>query len=346
MGIATEDTLKKHIKEKTFSPVYLITGDDDYSKKYYMKKLAESVIGTGLEDFNLHYIEGRNTNITEISVMAEALPMMSEYTCIVVTDFNLAKLGADDYKKFEEMLEQPNPSCVLIFYFSSLEADGKKAGWSKVFKTVSKTGCVIGFKKKDLRQLEKIIAGGVKKRGCTMPQYVAQYFVSRVGDDLNMLLNETDKLCAMKGSGEITREDIDAVCVKTLESSVYDLANSLLRHNASRAYEILDELFAQRVEPLAVLNTLNSNYIDIYRVKLAQEKGLAPDAVANFYDYGRLAWKLKNASYTAKNLDKAKIRKSLDALYEADSMIKSSANDSKIIIEQTLMKLMLIADSK
>lgn len=50
--------------------------------------------------------------------------------------------------------------------------------------------------------------------------------IERCGSDLNLLLNELDKLSALAGTGEITRSHIEAAGYKNLEASVFDLAKA------------------------------------------------------------------------------------------------------------------------
>ena len=50
----TEADLKKQIKNKSFSPVYLIYGSEQMFVKSYTKKLCEAVAGKNPSDFNYH----------------------------------------------------------------------------------------------------------------------------------------------------------------------------------------------------------------------------------------------------------------------------------------------------
>lgn len=54
----TEADLKKQIKNKSFSPVYLIYGSEQMFVKSYTKKLCEAVAGKNPSDFNYHTFSG------------------------------------------------------------------------------------------------------------------------------------------------------------------------------------------------------------------------------------------------------------------------------------------------
>lgn len=55
--------------------------------------------------------------------------------------------------------------------------------------------------------------------------------VEQCGDELHLLLNELDKLCALAGEGEITREMIETAGTKNLEASVFDLSKAILQNH-------------------------------------------------------------------------------------------------------------------
>ena len=56
----TEADLKKQIKNKSFSPVYLIYGSEQMFVKSYTKKLCEAVAGKKSVRFQLSYIQRRH----------------------------------------------------------------------------------------------------------------------------------------------------------------------------------------------------------------------------------------------------------------------------------------------
>ena len=55
---------------------------------------------------------------------------------------------------------------------------------------------------------------------------------------------------------------IDKLTIKQLDTSIYSLATELLKGNRRQALLILDDLIAQKIEPVVILAALSSNYID------------------------------------------------------------------------------------
>ena len=339
MAAIGEDLLKLQIKERKFSPAYIFYGDEDYMKKYYLSRIIAAAVGDNLPEFNLHRVDGTKSDIAQITLLAMSVPMMNDYVLIIVNDFDFTGVTNEE---IEELFASLGEGVIVLFYSQSVKPNQQRAAWKKAMKLFKEQGSSVKFEKKDARELKKIAISAAKKRGCYFPQYLASQFIERVGNDLNLVVNEIDKICAMKGEGEITAEDIDTICVRTLDASAFDLTKALIDGNPSTAFHILKDLAGQKQEPIMILGAVNSAYIDMYRVKVASQKGLQADAVANFYTYNA-SWKLKKAAYNAKNLSLSQLRRSINVLCEADEKLKSVAASPEVVLDETILKLLLIA---
>lgn len=70
----------------------------------------------------------------------------------------------------------------------------------------------------------------------------ASYLISVSGSDIKTLLNEIQKLSSYADGSEITKDMIDRLAVKCLQSKIYDLSNAVVRGNYEKAYSVLDSL--------------------------------------------------------------------------------------------------------
>ena len=339
MAAIGEDLLKLQIKEGKFSPVYAFYGDEDYMKRFYLDKMIAKAVGDNLPEFNLHRIDGTKTDIDEITELSLSVPMMNDYLFIIINDYDFS---GNDTDKIEELFAGLGEGTILMFYYHTVKPNMQKSAWKKAMQLIKEKGSSVKFEKKDNRELAKIAISAAKKRKCYLPQYLAASFIERVGNDLNLIKNEIEKICAMKGEGEITAEDIDCICVRTLDASAFDLTKALIDYNPTKAFDILNDLSGQHQDAVMILGAVNSAYIDMYRVKVASQKGVQADAVANFYTYNA-SWKLKKAAYNAKKLSISQLRRSINVLCDADEKVKSAISDPNVVLDETVVKLLLIA---
>ena len=102
-------------------------------------------------------------------------------------------------------------------------------------------------------------------------------------------------------------------------------------------------LFEQNEKPEIILSTLGSVYIDMYRMRVANESGKTIADVSTDFKYGRRDFVLKNALANSKSYSTGTLRRFLDAILDADIKLKSSRADSQILLETLIAKLILTA---
>ena len=338
-----ENELKAQIKAGEFSNVYFIYGEEGYLKEYYVKKLKDKLAGGAFSDFNFHQYEGKNSSIDDILQDAQTLPMMSDYTFILVHDYPLNK-SASDIDALKEFFKDIPETCVIVFWFDSIVIDTKKeAKWKTIESLFAKAGSSVNLEKRSESDIAKLIVASAKKRDCTIDTNNARYLISVCGNDIQTLFSELEKICAYASGREITKQDIDSLAVKSLQARVYDLSKYILASNGDGAYSVLNTLFAQKEEPISILAVISSCYIDMYRVKCAKAANTNENELADYYSYKGREFLIRNASRDCRNISFEALRESLDVLQKADELMKSSSIDKNILLEQTVAKLLMLS---
>ncbi len=376
MGRIDEEGLKKQIKAGAPDRLYLLYGGEDYLKQHYASFIPKKLIEKDFEAFNLHMLDGKSVTLDEIADCVTALPMMGEYTCTVVHDMNLAELlpnkeaahgknGVQPELETESELEsEPESeakseggrfeafvglisdipeSAVLIFWMDAISVDDKKGKWVKVVKTFEKYGSAVKLDRLSPGALAKTLCTGAAKRGCTLDKNEAFYMINLVGDDLGTLRNELEKLCLFKKSGVITRADIDSTVIVSAQSKIFWLARQIVDKKADEALLNLDALLKQREEPIKLLAVLSGAFVDMLRVKAAAQSGKKYDAVAESYPgYKKKMFLLENAASSARKYSLEQLRSAILLLSKADTDLKSSRVDGRIILETLIINLLRI----
>ena len=188
-----------------------------------------------------------------------------------------------------------------------------------------------------------MLTSGAEKRGCRFDGASARYLVETVGEDINTLKNELDKLCSYVAHGEITKQTVDTVCTKTVEASVYNLSKQITECNMTAALKTLDELFYMRVEPIIILSTISGFYVDMYRAYVAKERGMRSEEIAKEFGYFGREFVVRNAMKDSAKFDYKRFELSFDALRLADKSLKSFSGDGRTALESLVVKLGFIA---
>lgn len=343
MASIGEKELKQQIKNNDFSNAYLIYGEEGYLKEYYVNQLKEKLVEPAFEDFNFHSFNGKESSLDDILKDAEMLPMMSSCNFILVCDYPLEKSAADT-DALKEFLKDVPETTVIVFWYDSLALDAKKSARAKsVIAAFAKAGSAVQLDKRSEGELVRLLVSGCKKRGAVLSHDNARYLISISGADMKTLLNETEKLSSYVNGGEITKDIINKLAVKCLQARIYDLSKAIVKGDYSNAYLILDALFAMKEEPVSVLSAISGCYVDMYRVKCAKIAGQSAEDVGAYFNYKGREFALRNAMRDCASLSVKQLRQSLDALMQADNALKSTAADKKLVLEETMVKLLLIS---
>ena len=100
----------------------------------------------------------------------------------------------------------------------------------------------------------------------------------------------------------------------------------------------------QNEEPVRILAVLSGAYVDLYRVRTALQSGeSALEPARHFPEYRNREFRLTNAERDTHDLSTQMLRASLEVLLRADLDLKGSRTDSRLILERTLARLLVIA---
>ena len=343
MPLLEEDAFARMLKAKPDLHLFLIYGDDDFLKDYYCDKLVDRTVDESMRTFNFHVYQDAETDLDDVFADADNLPMMAEKTCLLVRNYPLCDLRKEEMKDFEKKLADVPDTTVLIFFYNTLHVEynvKKSTKWNNVVKLFIKYGAAVQL---DHRSPAKIAAMLVKRagdRGAVIGLPEAQYFVECVGDDMQTLLNEFNKLCAYSEGQPVTREMIDATAVKSVEASVFDISAALFSGDTDKAFAKVNELFRQKAELQPMLGALASAYVDIYRYKAALNAGRDYNDFAESFGYtGGYSYRFKKIADSARKSRIADIRKAIEILSEADVKSKSTKADPQILMTETIARL-------
>ncbi len=343
-----ENELKGHIKSNNFAPCYVIFGEEHYLIKNYINKMISSVV-EACEEFNINQFDGA-VKIQNVYDAVMAFPMMSPRRVVTLCDFPVDKVAASELDKLIETVADCPPTTVFIIWFETLEINPKKPGekFNKLIKAVNNSGgavCHLG--RKDLNDIIKMLQAGAARRKCRLDVTTARYMVETCSNDLGILVNELEKLCLYVGEGEnITTSMVDKVCSRSIDASVYNLTKLLLKNDLDGVHKLLDDLIYSNTDPVYIFTIIQSVYLDMYRCFSAKSVGQKPDSIAKDFGYFATAFRLTEANRNLNKFDENKLVESLKLLKECDNKIKCSRCDGRILLEELITNLFIVANRR
>lgn len=349
MAAITETELKRQLAEGTPASLYLLFGEEKYLVKRWAKRIIKAAGGEEFPEFNRNEL-GSAATADAIADAAEALPFFAPHKCVAVADWDPESRDQTELQKVKELWQNLPETTTLLFWYPTVELEGKKSKTKNFLKWAGQYGRTLLCQRRDASELRKVLLREAEKAGCTLSRENASRIIDYAGQDLTLLLNEMQKLCAFaRGSqpkGEETPPEITAAMVeelvpKTTEATAFLLANALVAGNYETAYRHLDALFQQGEDPLAILGALGSVYVDMYRVKTALESGKPATAPAEYGDYKGREFRLRNGERNARGVPLSTLGESLSLLLQADLALKGSKLSPRTVLDQLIARLLL-----
>ena len=170
----------------------------------------------------------------------------------------LAKTKEKINNYIKENMDIIKSAVVLVF----VEEDVQK---QDLLTTIEKNGIVCKFDYQKPPQIEKRIKAICNGYKVNISSNTIRYFIECCGTNMQDLINEIRKLIEYAGeNGKIEKKDIDMLCIKKLESVIFDLTDSLGKRDIATALDVLKNLIYAK-EPLQkIIVTLYNHFKRLY----------------------------------------------------------------------------------
>ena len=338
--ILTEEKLNADIRGGRIGRVYYLYGKEPFLVKTYVDKIIKKTVGADPLDFNFIRLNG-NPDTGMLNDYIDGLPVFADVKTVVINDIEPEKLDKETHEAYLEIIKNIPDTTVVVFNITGFQPDEKKAKTKKFIAAIEKSGTVCRLDGISQSKIAGLIVKKAAKQGVVISGEDAMYLSERVLCNMTLVSEETTKLINYVGTGgTITREIIDKLVGKLLDTSVYELATAINSGKRAEAFRILDDLMAERIEPVIILSALSGTYLDFYRAKVAKVTGVLPAQAAEQLGYPKnREWVLGKAMNAVSKLRIDYLRNTVFILNEADGLMKSSSLDSRVILEQAVTRL-------
>lgn len=202
---------------------------------------------------------------------------------------------------------------------------------TKTYKTLASQADVrayLAFGDRDTSKVEKWLVGEAARRNIRIDDAAVREIIRRRGVEQYQLINTLEQLAML---GDVTRDVVDAHIEATPQENVFELLNASLGGDASKVRSMIQTLRLTN-DPYMTVGLLASQVFALSGLVL----GGNSQSIAS--DLGVSPYVLRNLSSAADSVDKAKLKKLISALADADIGLKSSTVDPWLQIEIALAK--------
>ncbi|MEG1141556.1 MAG: DNA polymerase III subunit delta [Clostridia bacterium] len=232
--------------------IYLLYGEEKYD---LYKKLDEIKSKFDVLELNVNYFNLNISNISELDNICNTISFNGNNKLIVIKNTNF---------KFDITCFESDNTYVVI--------EDKVDKRLTTYKNISKISEVFEFNFLKEKDMINYVISTFKLFNILIDNITAKYFIDMCGVDKTNILNEMNKLVLFKDNNTITKDDIDLVCVKTLNGKIFDMLDYIIEKKKSLAINILNDLISVKTSPIQVVIMLYKQIKNLYVIKVLKNK--------------------------------------------------------------------------
>jgi DNA polymerase III subunit delta len=323
-------------------PAILLLGADSFLRETCREQIIDVVVDQAARAWAVQQYSAAEDELEMVVGRARMMPMLAPRQVIVFTDLDAiapppeASKREDAADMLREYLSSPAPFSVLVFEAAKLDQR------MRFTKLLTETAFVVDAAlpedpRERLRIASRLTKELAEKEMGAIDDDAAEELADLCNCDLATIRSELAKLVTYAGAGhKINRADVEALAVAEKKYTVWELADVLATGQLGRALEFVDKLLRDGEQPPAIVGAMAW----MFR-KLLEAQELGPGLNAG-QAAGRLSMRRDAAEMAlrqAQKIPRSQLVKGLQALYEADSRLKSGTKDDRAVMEFLVAQL-------
>lgn len=288
-------------------------------------------------DDSTEHLNAREAGAADVVAACNALGLFGGGEGRLVVVDEVERWKAPDVKELAAYLAAPSPETVLALVAAEVKAD------SALAKAVAKAGQVLAYDVPK-RRLPEWVGEQFARHGVKVEPDACRALVEIVGDDLDELTTEADKLATWAGDAVITARDVEQLAAGRAETAIFAVTDAWGRRDVAAVLRATEELLershrARSGELMRIVSSLVGHVGRVRRCQKLADDGVRPrDAAASLKMHPFVAEKAfaQAANFTAEELARAVVRLSeLDAAAKGGSRLPADLELDRALVDIT-----------
>lgn len=285
---------------------------------------------------SVEHLSAREASGGDVVAACNALGLFVDEGRLVIVD-EPERWKVADVKEVVAYLAAPAPATVLALVAEELKAD------SALAKAVAKAGQVLVYdvpKKK----LPEWVAEQFARAGARADADACRALVDIVGDDLDELTTEVEKLATWAGGETVTVRDVERMAAGRAETSIFSLTDAWGRRDVGAVLRAAEEIMERSHRPrsgelMRIIASLANHVGRVRRCQRLADAGMrARDAAPQLKMHPFAAEKafVQAANFSAEELGDALVRLAeLDAAAKGGSRLPADLELERALVDVT-----------
>lgn len=339
MAAKAADILKD-LQKGNYAPVYFLQGEETFFIDQVSDYIERNAIDEASKSFNQIIMYGKDVNVVNILGNARRFPMMSARQLVLVKEAqNIGDLQKEEgQNQLIGYLEKPLASTILVFCHKNKSLDKRKS----LYKAVQKHAVVMDSPKLYDNQVPAWIEAYVKGKGYGINQKAVHLLSDSIGNNLERLSNEIDKmLINFPEKTDVNEDMVQKYVGISKDYNVFELQKALTSKDVVKANKIINYFASNpKTNPMlpiiAVIFSFYSKLLIAFSATDKSDRGIAATLKINPFF-------AKDYTIAMRNYSPVQVMNNISHIRRADLQFKgyygSGAKDGEIL-KELLYKLL------
>jgi DNA polymerase-3 subunit delta len=288
-------------------------------------------------DDSTEHLNAREASAADVIAACNAMGLFGGGDGRLVIVDEVERWKAPDVKEFADYLASPSPETVLALVAVEVKTD------STLGKAVAKAGQVLAYDVPK-RKLPEWVAEQFARHGAKAEPEACRALVEIVGEDLDELTTEVDKLATWAGEDVIKQADVARLAAGRAETAIFAVTDAWGRRDVGATLRSAEELMershrARSGELMRIISNMVGHVGRVRRCQKLAEEGVRPrDAAGSLKMHPFVAEKAfgQAANFSAEELAQAIVRLSeLDAASKGGSKLPADLELERALVDVT-----------
>ena len=271
--------------------LFLILGDD---KKIIDFNLFNILNNIDYDNNNKIVYDMNINSFMDVIEEASMVSLFSSIKVIIVNNFLLDNLNDSEFEYLDRFVNNKVLDVYMIFISNKVDARKKN------YKLFKDNFNIIEVDKFDDGNIYDYVMDKINDKGYKIDNIDVTYFLSKVGNDINNINSELDKLFIYKyDDKKILKEDIDLLILDNIDNVIYEFTNAILDCDYDKVKIMYDKFMIDNISIDYLIATVAGSIRNSLVIKILNRKNMS-----NF-EIGKIIGKKEYF-----------VKKSLDRLYK------------------------------
>lgn len=279
--MTTSEKIISDLQKGLYQPVYWLEGEEEYFIDKVVSYAERNILTENEAGFNLTVFYGRDTSWADVLNSCRRYPMFSDKQVVILKEAQSMR----EIEKLEAYIEKPLYSTLFFVAYKDKKVDGR----TKLAKLLKEKAVFLSTKKMYDNALPEWTSELVHQKGLSITKKALMLLIDHIGNDLNRLNNEIDKLALNLGEKKrISEDDIELYVGVSKDFNVFELQQAIAQKDLYKAVRIIQYFAANpKAAPLQLIFPSLYNFFSkvqmVYSVPSRDDRAVASAIGVNAY---------------------------------------------------------------